>query len=67
LGNQDLIAIICQNLSKALTKQDKSLQEALSFSERAVKIFLQLRHPNLEDAQQTQSQIQKICLHGCGE
>jgi hypothetical protein len=38
---------------------DAPLQEALSLSRRAVEIYTRLRHPNLQEAQETLAEIEK--------
>ena len=66
VGRQELIANDCHHLAKALLKQnpvganhDSPLQEALSLSRRAVEIYMRLRSPNLQSAQETLAEIEK--------
>jgi tetratricopeptide (TPR) repeat protein len=59
VGRQELIANDCHRLAKALLKQNKNLDEALSMSRRAVEIFTRLRHRNLQSAQETLAEIEK--------
>ncbi|MDD2920774.1 MAG: hypothetical protein PHQ36_00685 [Anaerolineales bacterium] len=54
-----MIAVDCHILAKALLKQNKDLEEALSLSRRAVEIFTRLRHPDLQSAQETLEEIEK--------
>ena len=57
VGRQELIASDCDRLAKALLEQNKNLEEALSLSRRAVEIFTHLRHPDLQEAQETLTEI----------
>jgi len=59
VGRQELIAGVCHSLAKALLKQNHNLDEALSMSRRAVKIFTRLRYPNLQSAQETLAEIER--------
>lgn len=59
VGRQELIASDCRILAKALLRQNKNLDEALSFSRRAIEIYTRLRHPNLQFAQETLAEIEK--------
>jgi tetratricopeptide (TPR) repeat protein len=59
VGRQELIAGDCHRLAKALLKQNRNLDEALSLSRRAVEIFTRLRHPDLPSAQETLVEIEK--------
>lgn len=60
VGRQELIASDCHRLAKALLKQNKYLEEALSLSRRAVEIFTRLRQQdNLQEAQETLAEIEK--------
>jgi hypothetical protein len=60
-----LIAGACHFLAKALLEQNSKsdwqsdLQEALSLSRRAIEIFMRLRHPDLQSAQETLAEIEK--------
>ncbi len=58
VGRQELIASNCHHLAKALLKQNKNLDEALSLSRRAVEIFTRLRSPSLQSAQETLTEIE---------
>jgi len=58
IGRQELIASNCHHLAKALLKQNKNLDEALSLSRRAVEIFTRLRSPSLQSAQETLTEIE---------
>lgn len=58
VGRQELIAGDCHRIAKALLKQNRDLEEALSLSRRAVEIFTRLRHPNLPEAQETLAEIE---------
>jgi len=60
VGKQVLIADDCHRLAKALLKQNKDLEEALSTSRRAVEIFMRLRHPDLQEAQETLKEIEEV-------
>jgi tetratricopeptide (TPR) repeat protein len=60
VGRQELIAADCHRLAKALLKQDRNLEEALSMSRRAVEIFTRLRQQdNLQSAQETLAEIER--------
>jgi tetratricopeptide (TPR) repeat protein len=60
VGRQELIASDCHRLAKALLKQNKNLDEALSLSRRAVEIFTRLRQQNnLQEAQETLAEIEE--------
>jgi tetratricopeptide (TPR) repeat protein len=60
VGRQELIAGDCQRLAKALLKQKRNLDEALSISRRAVEIFTRLRSPEkLKEAQETLAEIEE--------
>ena len=55
-----MIAVECLLLAKALLKQNKDLDEALSLSRRAVEIFTRLRMSGkLQSAQKTLAEIEK--------
>ncbi len=59
VGRQALIAGDCHILAKALLKQNKNLEEALSLSRRAVEIYTRLRQQNnLQSAQETLAEIE---------
>lgn len=61
VGRQELIASDCHRIAKALLKQNKNLDEALSLSHRAVEIFTRLRSPEkLQEAQETLAEIEKM-------
>lgn len=60
VGRLELIASDCDRLAKALLKQNKNLDEALSMSRRAVEIFTRLRHRDLQWAQETLAEIEKM-------
>ncbi len=59
VGRQELIAGNSHVLAKALLKQNKNLEEALSLSRRAVEIYTRLRSPRLQSAQETLAEIEK--------
>ncbi len=60
VGRQELIAHDCNSLARALLKQSKNLEEALTFAVRAVNIYTQLRMlKESQEAQQTQAEIEK--------
>ena len=59
VGRLELIASNCYHLAQALLKQNHNLEEALSMSHRAVKIYTRLRHPNLQSAQETLAEIEE--------
>lgn len=62
-GTQDVIAADCHTLAKALLKQNKNMDEALSFSRRAVEIFAYLgdltKLLEAQEAQETLVEIEK--------
>ena len=58
IGRQELIASDCHHLAKALLKQNRNLEEALSLSRRAVEIFTRLRV--LDDVQRAQKMLTEI-------
>lgn len=66
VGRLELIAGDCHRLAQALLKQNlvlsgaegKNLDEALSLSHHAVEIFMRLRSPNLQSAQETLAEIE---------
>jgi len=59
VGRQELIALDCHQIAKALLKQNHNLGEALSMSRRAIEIYTRLRHPDLQSAQETLGEIEK--------
>ncbi|MBN8656329.1 MAG: ATP-binding protein [Anaerolineae bacterium] len=59
VGRQELIANDSHVLAKALLKQNKNLDEALSMSSHAVEIYTRLRHPNLQSAQELLAEIEE--------
>ncbi|NTW55370.1 MAG: tetratricopeptide repeat protein [Chlorobaculum sp.] len=60
VGRQELIASVCHRIAKALLKQNKNLEEAITFARRAVDIFTRLRSPDdLAEAQDTLAEIEK--------
>jgi tetratricopeptide (TPR) repeat protein len=60
VGRQELIASDCKRLAQALLKQNKNLEEALSFARRAVEISTYLRQSEeLQKAQETLAEIEK--------
>lgn len=59
VGRLELIAGDCHRLAKALLKQNRNLDEALSMSRRAVEIYTRLRHPELQSAQETLAEIER--------
>jgi tetratricopeptide (TPR) repeat protein len=59
IGRQELIASDCHRIAKALLKQNKNLEEALTHARRAIDIYTHLRHPDLPEAQQTLAEIEK--------
>jgi len=65
VGRQELIAADCHRIAKALLRQNKNLEEALSFARRAVEIFKHLRSPEkLQEAQQPLAEIEKAMSSG---
>jgi tetratricopeptide (TPR) repeat protein len=58
VGRQELIAVDCGYIAKALLRQNRSLDEALAVSRRAVEIFTHLKSPNLQWAQETLAEIE---------
>ncbi len=60
IGRQELIAGDCHTLAKALLKQNKNLDEALSLSRRAIEIYTRLRSPDLQSAQETLAEIETV-------
>jgi tetratricopeptide (TPR) repeat protein len=61
VGRQELIANDCHRLAKALLKQNKNLEEALSLSRRAVEIFTRLRQSHkLQEAQKLLAEIEAV-------
>jgi tetratricopeptide (TPR) repeat protein len=61
VGRQELIALDCQRLAKALVRQGKA-GEGLSYASRAVEIFTRLGSPNLARAQATLAQCEEATL-----
>jgi len=59
VGRQEMIARDCNTIAKALLKQNKNLEEALTFAQRAVEIFTRLRYRDLPEAQDTLAEIEK--------
>ena len=60
VGRQELIAADSHNIAKALLKQNKNLEEALTFSLRAVEISTHLcQSEELQEAQDTLAEIEK--------
>lgn len=60
IGRQELIATDCHRIAKALFKQNKNLEEALTHIRRAVEIYTRLRLPDdIQEAQQTLAEIEK--------
>jgi len=59
IGRQEVIAGNCHWIAKALLKQNKNLEEALTFAQRAVEIFTRLRYRDLPEAQDTLAEIEK--------
>ncbi|MBI3914199.1 MAG: ATP-binding protein, partial [Chloroflexi bacterium] len=59
VGRQELIASDCHRLAKALLKQNRATDEALSLSRRAVEIYMRLRSPSLKSAQETLGEIER--------
>jgi hypothetical protein len=60
VGRQESIALDCHLLAKALLKQNKYFEEALTYAHRAVAIFTHLRVPgDIQSAQQTLAEIEK--------
>lgn len=60
IGRQQLIAGDCQRISKALLKQNRDLDEALSLCRRAIEIFARLRmSDDLQSAQETLAEIER--------
>ena len=60
VGRLELIADDCHHLARALLKQNLALSEAGGLSRRAVEIYTRLRHPNLQSAQETLAEIEKM-------
>ncbi|MBI5303675.1 MAG: tetratricopeptide repeat protein [Chloroflexi bacterium] len=67
IGRQELIANNCHRLTKALLKQNRNFDEALSLSRRAVEIFTRLRSPSLQSAQETLAEIEKARMNASRE
>ena len=59
VGRQELIASDCYRLAHALLKQHQGLEEALPLARRAVEIRTRLRHPKLQNAQETLAEIEQ--------
>ncbi|MCB9112766.1 MAG: DUF4062 domain-containing protein [Anaerolineales bacterium] len=59
VGRHQIIASNSHRIAKALLKQNKNFDEALSLSHRAVEIFTRLRHPYLQSAQETLGEIER--------
>jgi tetratricopeptide (TPR) repeat protein len=60
VGRLEMIAADCHRLAKALLKQNKNLDEALSLSRRAVEIYTRLRVPDdVQSAQETLAEIER--------
>jgi len=60
IKRQDLIAIDSHCIAKALLKQNRNFEEALTFSRSAVEILTSLRHIELPEAQETRMEIEKV-------
>ncbi|MBT4310621.1 MAG: tetratricopeptide repeat protein, partial [Anaerolineae bacterium] len=57
---QEYIALDCHRIAKALLKQNRNLEEAISLSRRAIEIFTRLRQrDNLQETQETLAEIEK--------
>ena len=52
VGRQELIAVDCENIAKALARQGKRA-EGLPYARRAVEIYTKLGSPNLQVARAT--------------
>lgn len=65
IERQDLIARDCHRIAKALFKQNRKLEEALSFARRAIEILMRLRHIDLHEAQETLAEIEKAMSVEC--
>ena len=59
VGRQELIASNCHRIAKALFKQNRNLEEALSMSRRAIEIYTRLKSPSLQSAQKTLAEIEE--------
>ncbi|MFZ4507663.1 MAG: tetratricopeptide repeat protein, partial [Fimbriimonas sp.] len=53
VGRIELVASNCHRIAEALLQQNKSLEEALRFAQRAVELFTQLGSKNLDYARAT--------------
>jgi hypothetical protein len=56
---QELIASNSRRIAKALLRQNRDLEKALSLARRAVEIYARLKSPNLQSAQETLVEIKK--------
>jgi len=59
IGRQESIACNCYWIAKALVKQKRNLEEALSYSHRAIEIMTRLRCPDLPGAKETIAEIEQ--------
>lgn len=58
VGRQQLIALDCGRIAKALVRQGKA-SEALPYAQRAVEIYTKLGSPDLEAARATLAECEK--------
>jgi len=59
VGRQELIAFDSHRIARALFRQNRATDEALSLARRAVEIFTRLRHSDLQSAQKTLAEIEQ--------
>jgi len=59
VGRQELIANDCGRIAKALLKQNRVNDEALTLARRAVELYTRLKSPDLQWAQATLAEIEK--------
>jgi tetratricopeptide (TPR) repeat protein len=59
VGRKELVASNCGLIAQSLLKQNHKLEEALSFSRRAIEIYTRLKSPGLQWAQETLAEIEE--------
>lgn len=59
VGKHESIALQCYHIAKALLKQNRDLDEAISLARRAVEIMTKLHYSALPEARETLAEIEK--------